>query len=71
MSMGERRTLTELLHVAAGLIGTAIAARIAAWAVPQVGQTIWQVAFVAMAAVAAMGVGPLRAAWRTDRAGER
>ena len=63
-----KRTLYELLHIAAGLIGTALIAWVAAWSVPYATQSIWQVAIVAMVVVAFMGVRPLRLAWRADQA---
>lgn len=63
-----RRTMIELLHIAAGVVGTAICASLSAWALPHAHDTIWQVALVAMLVVLFMGVRPLRAAWRADRA---
>ena len=63
-----KRTLVELLHIAAGLVGTALIASAAAWSVPLAGSTIWDVAYVAMAIVVFMGVRPLRLAWQADRA---
>ena len=62
-----KRTLTELLHVVAGVFGTGLIAWLAAWAVPRAGQTIWYVAYAAMLIVAFMGVRPLRLAWRADK----
>jgi hypothetical protein len=62
-----KRTLYELLHIAAGLVGTALIAWASSWAVPYLWQEIWGVACVAMAIVAFMGVRPLRLAWRADR----
>jgi hypothetical protein len=64
-----KQTLVELLHLASGLIGTALIARLAAWAVPNVAETIWLVAWVAMLVVAFMAIRPLRLAWRADRQG--
>jgi hypothetical protein len=61
-----RRTLIELLHIAAGVIGTALIASLAAWAVPLSRQVIWDVAYVAMLVVIFMGIRPLRVAWRAD-----
>jgi hypothetical protein len=61
-----KNTLIELLHIIAGIIGTALIASLAAWAVPRVGETIWQVAYGAMVIVVFMGVRPLRLAWRAD-----
>ena len=62
-----KRTLYELLHIAAGIIGTAVIASVAAWGVPISTRAIWDVAYVAMAVVAFMGIRPLRLAWRADR----
>ena len=62
------RTLYELLHIAAGVVGTALIAWVAAWAVPMAQSDIWLVAYVAMGIVVFMGVRPLRLAWRADQA---
>ncbi len=62
-----RRTITELLHIAVGLVGTAIVASLAVWAVPRAGPTIWVVAYLSMIAVALMGVKPVRDAWAKDQ----
>jgi len=62
-----KRTLYELLHIAAGVVGTALLASAAAWGVPKSSGAIWDVAYVAMAAVAFMGIRPLRLAWRADQ----
>jgi hypothetical protein len=62
-----KRTLHELLHIVAGVIGTILFAALAAWAVPVARFDIWLVACIAMAAVAFMGVRPLRLAWRADQ----
>jgi hypothetical protein len=62
-----KRTLYELLHIAAGVVGTALLASLAAWGVPKSAIAIWDVAYVAMAAVAFMGIRPLRLAWRADQ----
>jgi hypothetical protein len=64
-----KQTLVELLHLASGLLGAALIAWLAAWAVPNVEETIWAVAYVAMLIVAFMAVRPLRLAWRADRQG--
>jgi hypothetical protein len=64
-----RQILLELLHLTSGLVGTALIAWLAAWAVPNVAETIWTVAWVAMLMVAFMAVRPLRLAWRADRHG--
>ncbi len=64
-----KQTLIELLHLASGLVGAAMIAWLAAWSVPNVAETIWAVAYVAMLIVAFMAVRPLRLAWRADRQG--
>jgi hypothetical protein len=61
-----KNTLTELLHIIAGVFGTAVIASLAAWAVPRAGETIWEVAYAAALIVIFMGVRPLRLAWRAD-----
>jgi uncharacterized membrane protein YccC len=61
-----KHTLVELLHLAAGLVGAAMIAWLAAWAVPNVADEIWMVAWVAMLVVAFMAIRPLRLAWRAD-----
>ena len=61
-----KRTIIELLHLVAGLIGTALIASASAWSVPNQAETIWTVAFGAMLIVAFMAVRPLRLAWRAD-----
>lgn len=62
------RVLIETLHIAAGLIAAVIIASLADWSYPRARDDIWLVAWVAMAAVVAMGVGPLRRAYAIDRA---
>ena len=62
-----KRTLVELLHLASGLVATALIASLSAWAVPNQEDTIWMVAVGAMVIVAFMAVRPLRLAWRADR----
>ncbi len=62
------RTIIEILHVAAGLIATVVIAWIAAWSYTPGTRDIWMVAWVAMAAVVAMGINPLRRAWAADLA---
>ena len=64
-----KNTATEVLHIVAGVVGTALIATGAAWSVPVAGKAIWNVAYVAMLVVAWMGVRPLRLAWRADRKG--
>lgn len=63
-----RRTLIELLHIAAGVIGAAVIAYGAVWALPHAASPIWEVAFGMMAVIVLMGLPPLRIAWRADRA---
>ena len=62
------RTLIELFHMLAGVLTTLVLAGLAAWAVPSAAQSIWWVAYVVLVIVVAMGIGPLRAARRVDRA---
>jgi predicted transporter len=62
------RVLIEVLHIVVGLIAAGLIAWYAAWSYPLAGRDIWLVAYVAMAAVALMGIGPLRRAYRQDRA---
>ena len=64
-----KHILVELLHLASGLVGAALIAWLAAWAVPNVEDKIWMVAWVAMLIVAFMAIRPLRLAWRADRQG--
>ena len=54
-----RRTLIELLHIAAGIFATAVFAAGAVWALPHV-------AYGVMVVVVLMGIRPLRLAWRAD-----
>ena len=63
------RTLIELLHIAAGLMATALITAVGAWAYPLGGDTIRLVGWCAGAAVVLMGIGPLRRAWTIDRGG--
>ena len=62
-----RRTMVELLHLAAGLMAAAAIAAAAAWAYPPGRQVIWLCGAAAQAATIAMGIGPLRRARRADR----
>ncbi len=62
------RVLIEVLHIAVGLAAAALIASLAAWSYPLARNDIWLVTGVAMVAVIAMGVGPLRRAWAIDRA---
>ena len=61
-----KHLLIELLHLASGLVGAALIAWLAAWAVPNVRNEIWTVAYVAMLIVAYMAIRPLRLASRAD-----
>ena len=61
-----KQTLIELLHILAGLLATALIVQIAAWAYPLARDTITMVGWVAAAAVAGMGIPPLRKAWAID-----
>lgn len=61
-----RRTLIELLHLAAGLGATAAVFAAGAWSYPVGARTVWAVGWVTMGAVLAMSVGPLRNAWLAD-----
>lgn len=62
------RVLIELLHIVAGLIAAVVVASLAAWSYRRATDDIWLVATVAMVAVVAMGIGPLRRAYAEDRA---
>ena len=62
------RVLLETVHIAIGLLAAALMAAAGAWAYPQARGDIWLVGYAAMVAVALMGIGPLRRAFRTDRA---
>lgn len=61
------RTLLELLHIVVGVLVTALFANLAAWSVPNAADSIWAVAWVAVAVVIFMGIAPLRQAWDADR----
>ena len=61
-----KHLLIELLHFASGLVGAALIAWLAAWAVPNVEDKIWTVAYAAMLIVAYMAIRPLRLASRAD-----
>lgn len=65
-----RRTLLELLHIIAGVLTTGLFATLAAWSVPNAADSIWVVAWVAVAVVIFMGIAPLRKAWDADRGRE-
>lgn len=64
------RTLIEVFHIALGVLATALLAAAAVWSLPHAADTIWGVAYGVMVVVVAMGIRPLRDAWRRDR-GER
>jgi hypothetical protein len=64
-----KQTIIELIHLFSGLVGTVLIAKLAAWSVPNVAGTIWEVAWAAMLVVAFMAIRPLRLAWRADRQG--
>ncbi len=61
------RVLIEVLHIVAGLIAAWTIASLAAWSYRRATHDIWLVAYVAMVAVVAMGIGPLRRAYAQDR----
>ena len=62
-----KHLLIELLHFASGLVGAALIAWLASWAVPNVEDKIWTVAYAAMLIIAFMAIRPLRLAWRDYR----
>ena len=62
-----KHLLIELLYLASGLIGATTIAWLAAWAVPNVADTIWMVAYAAMLIIAFMAIRPLRLAARADQ----
>jgi len=61
------RVLIEVLHIVVGLLAALLIAALAAWAYPLAKHDIWLVTYVAMAAVVAMGVGPIRRAHAADK----
>ena len=63
-----RRTFVELLHLAAGLGVTAAVFGAGAWSYPVGAATVQAVGWGTMLVVFGMSVGPLRQAWRADRA---
>ncbi|WP_174296406.1 hypothetical protein [Sphingomonas bacterium] len=65
------RTLAELLHLAAGLTVTAAVFAAGAWSYPVGRGTVRGVGWGTMLVVLAMGIGPLRRAWRQDRSSSR
>jgi hypothetical protein len=66
-----RRTVIELLHVAAGLMAAAAIAGTVAGADPLGREVIWWCGAAAQAATLAMAVGPLRRAWAADQSARR
>lgn len=64
-----RRTLIELLHIAAGLVATALITKLAAWSYPLGGETIEIIGWCCAGIVMVMGLEPLRTAWARDRGG--
>jgi Na+-driven multidrug efflux pump len=63
------RTLVEALHLLAGLLVAVGLTWACAWAYPLGADVIWWCGGAAMLATVLMGIGPLRRAWRADRAG--
>ena len=63
-----RRTLAELLHLAAGLGVTAAVFAAGAWSYPVGRGTVRWVGWATMLVVMAMGIGPLLRARRADQA---
>ncbi|WP_313535966.1 hypothetical protein [Sphingomonas sp.] len=61
------RVLIEVIHIVVGLIAAVVIASLAAWSYRRATHDIWLVAYVAMVAVVAMGIGPLRRAFAQDR----
>lgn len=62
------RVLIEVLHIVVGLLAALLIAALASWSYPLAKHDIWLVTYVAMAAVVAMGIGPMRRAYAEDRA---
>jgi hypothetical protein len=62
------RVLIEVMHIIAGLFAAMLIGALATWSYPLARQDIWSVTYVAMAAVMLMGIGPIRRAYRADRA---
>ena len=62
------RVLIEVLHITVGLFAAMLIAALSTWSYPLAEKDIWLVAYVAMAAVVLMGVGPIRRAYDEDRA---
>jgi hypothetical protein len=64
-----RRTLIELLHIAAGLAAAAALTKAIAWSYPLGAHVAWWCGGTAMVATLAMSASQLRRAWVLDRAG--
>ena len=62
------RVLIEVLHIVVGVFAAMLIAALASWSYGQAARDIWLVAYVAMAAVVLMGIGPIRRAYEEDRA---
>ncbi|RYE01644.1 MAG: hypothetical protein EOP61_10695 [Sphingomonadales bacterium] len=62
------RVLIEVLHILVGLLVAVLIAALCAWSYPLAKHDIWLVTYVAMVAIVAMGVGPLRRAYALDKA---
>ncbi|MES2444284.1 MAG: hypothetical protein V4574_15765 [Pseudomonadota bacterium] len=61
------RSVIEILHIVAGVFAAMLIASFAAWSYPLAKHDIWLVAYAAMVAVVAMGLGPIRRAADADR----
>ncbi len=66
-----RRTIIEVLHIAAGLVVALTMTWAAAWSYPLGFEVIWWCGAAAMLATVAMGLGPLRRAWAEDKGGDK
>lgn len=66
-----RNTLVETLHILAGLAVAVAMTWAAAWSYPLGQEVIWWCGGAAALATVAMGVRPLRRAWRQDRIAAR
>lgn len=63
-----RRTVIELLHIAAGVVLALVMAWAMAWAVPLAKLDIWAVDIVSIVIILIMGVQPVREAMAADKA---
>jgi hypothetical protein len=61
-----RHILTEVIHLAAGLVVTRLVFVAAAWAYPQGREAIAPIGWLTMLAVLAMSVPELMKAWHAD-----